>query len=214
MAIDHSHPRAPPARRDLRRHRHAATPSNAPRPPFSGHGFEVEIVSTGDAARDFVLSRIPLGSEVHGGAVADHRHDRPVRRPRAVERLPALRPRLSAMDRATQGDAIRKLGAAPDVFVNSANAVTEDGSTRVGLRIGQPARADRFGRWSGLLRHRGPEGRPGSRHRPPSRPTTTSSRRSQDARLSRRTASHIRRSSTVTDPGECAVVLVEEAIGF
>ena len=32
------------------------------------------------------------------------------------------------MDRATQGDLMRKLGAAPDVFVNSANAVTEDGS--------------------------------------------------------------------------------------
>ena len=95
---------------------------------LSSHGFETVIVSDGPTARDFVLSQIPHGSEVHWGAgatvpaigLAD-----------ALEQSTtsyALRPRLSAMDRATQGDEMRRIGAVPDVFVNSANAVTEDGS--------------------------------------------------------------------------------------
>jgi LUD domain len=93
-----------------------------------GHGFEVEIVPTGDAARDLVLSRIPLGAEVHGGASLTIDT---IGLSEVLERsgdYQAVRPRLWSMDRATQGDEIRKLGAAPDVFVNSAVAVTEDGA--------------------------------------------------------------------------------------
>ena len=95
---------------------------------LSSHGFETVIVSDGPTARDFVLTQIPRGSEVHWGAGAtvpaigladalEHSSD-----------VVPLRPRLSAMDRATQGDEMRRIGAVPDVFVNSANAVTEDGS--------------------------------------------------------------------------------------
>ena len=40
----------------------------------------------------------------------------------------AIRPRTRAMDRATQMREIRKLGAAPDFFLNSAQALTQDGS--------------------------------------------------------------------------------------
>jgi hypothetical protein len=92
------------------------------------HGFEVEVVADAASARDLVLSRIPTGSEVHSGASATLAAAGIAE---ALEQsgdyLP-LRPRIIAMDRQTQGDAIRKLGAAPDVFVNSAQAVTEDGS--------------------------------------------------------------------------------------
>lgn len=93
-----------------------------------GHGFEVEIVPTGDAARELVLSRIPLGAEVHGGASLTIDT---IGLSEVLERsgdYRAIRPRLWTMDRATEADAIRKLGAAPDVFVNSAAAVTEDGA--------------------------------------------------------------------------------------
>jgi len=92
------------------------------------HGFEVEVVADAASARDLVLSRIPAGSEVHSGASATLAA---AGISNAIEQsddyLP-IRPRIMAMDRATQGDTIRKLGAAPDVFVNSAQAVTEDGS--------------------------------------------------------------------------------------
>ena len=42
-------------------------------------------------------------------------------------RYDAIRPRTRAMDRATQMREIRKLGAAPDVQINSVHALTEDG---------------------------------------------------------------------------------------
>ena len=43
-------------------------------------------------------------------------------------RYEAIRPRIFAMDRATQGREIRKLTAAPDVMLGSVAAVTEDGA--------------------------------------------------------------------------------------
>lgn len=108
----------------------AATPDAIDRAASAlrGHGFDVEIVPTGDAARELVLSRIPLGAEVHGGASLTIDT---IGLSEVLERsgdYQAIRPRLWSMDRATQGDAIRKLGAAPDIFVNSAAAVTEDGA--------------------------------------------------------------------------------------
>ncbi len=95
---------------------------------LSAHGFETVIVSDGPTARDFVLSQIPRGSEVHWGAGATVPGIGLADALETSSDVVALRPRLSAMDRATQHDQMRKLGAAPDVFVNSANAVTEDGS--------------------------------------------------------------------------------------
>jgi hypothetical protein len=79
-------------------------------------------------ARRIVLDLIPQGAQVHNGAsqslevagITD-----------AVEksgRYEHLRPRLRSMDRKTQADEIRRLGAAPDVMLGSVHAVTETGS--------------------------------------------------------------------------------------
>lgn len=46
-------------------------------------------------------------------------------------RFDALRPRMFAMDRATQGREIRKLGGAPDYAAGSVHAVTEDGQVLI-----------------------------------------------------------------------------------
>src|SRR5712692_9561282 len=43
-------------------------------------------------------------------------------------RYAALRPRIWSMDRDTEADEIRRLGAAPDVMLGSVHAVTETGS--------------------------------------------------------------------------------------
>lgn len=87
---------------------------------------EVVVVDTGDEARDAVLDRIPEGTEVYSGksltleetgiftAIHDGRFD-------------AVRPKLQAMDRATQGREMRKLGQVPDTIVGSVAAVTRDG---------------------------------------------------------------------------------------
>ncbi len=92
------------------------------------NNIEVVLVDTGADARAAVLDRIPAGSEIHSaksktlediGVYADL-HE--------AGRFDAIRPKLMAMDRATQGREMRKLGAAPDTIVGSVNAVTEDGA--------------------------------------------------------------------------------------
>jgi LUD domain len=88
---------------------------------------EVVVVDDGDQAREVVLERLPEGAEVHSGKsktlqdakIFDAIHD--------VSRYDALRPRMFKMDRKTQAREIRKLIAAPDYMLGSANAVTEDG---------------------------------------------------------------------------------------
>lgn len=92
------------------------------------NNIEVVIVDTGAEAREAVLARVPEGSEVHSGksktlediGVYDDLHE--------PGRFDAIRPKILAMDRATQAREIRKLGAAPDTIVGSVNAITEDGA--------------------------------------------------------------------------------------
>jgi len=48
----------------------------------------------------------------------------------------ALRPKMFAMDRATQGREIRKLGGAPDYAAGSVHAVTEDGQVLIASNTG------------------------------------------------------------------------------
>ncbi|MGA2513939.1 MAG: LUD domain-containing protein [Candidatus Limnocylindrales bacterium] len=91
------------------------------------HGFDVRIADDGATAREIVLSMLPEGVEVGEGASLTL--DR-IGVTEAIEksgRYDAIRPRTRAMDRATKMREIRKLGAAPDVQVNSVQALTEDG---------------------------------------------------------------------------------------
>jgi hypothetical protein len=95
---------------------------------LGAHNIEAIVVETGAEARDVVLGLIPEGAEVHtgksktledvglyGALVESGRYD-------------AVRPRMSAMDRATQAREIRKLGAAPDFMLGSVAAITADGT--------------------------------------------------------------------------------------
>jgi hypothetical protein len=80
------------------------------------------------AAKRIVLDLIPDTSQVHHGAsqtldvvgITDEIDK--------SGRYDALRPRIWGMDRKTDGDEIRRLGAAPDVMLGSVHAVTETGS--------------------------------------------------------------------------------------
>ena len=51
-------------------------------------------------------------------------------------RFDALRPKMFAMNRETQGREIRKLGSAPDFAAGSVQAVTEDGQVLIASRTG------------------------------------------------------------------------------
>ncbi len=90
-------------------------------------GFDVHVVDGRDEARDLIIGLVPVGAEVSSGASVTLDELGVRAEIEDTGRYDALRPRLRSMDRATQGREMRKLGASPDVWLNSANAVTEDG---------------------------------------------------------------------------------------
>ncbi|WP_338701767.1 LUD domain-containing protein [Streptomyces sp. Q6] len=95
---------------------------------LTAHGFTVEIVDDVAAARARVAELIPAGASVFTGASETLRLSGIEDDINTGGRYDAVKPRLLAMDRATQGDEIRRLSATPDVVVASAHAVTETGS--------------------------------------------------------------------------------------
>ncbi|MGO9180904.1 MAG: LUD domain-containing protein [Candidatus Limnocylindrales bacterium] len=92
------------------------------------HNIEVLIVDSGELARDAVLNLIPAGAEVHSGKSKTFKDLGLLSELVESGRYEALRPRIFAMDRATQGREIRKLMAAPDYMLGSVAAVTLDGA--------------------------------------------------------------------------------------
>lgn len=100
------------------------------------HNIEAIVVDTGEDARTVVLGLIPEGAEVHSGKSKTLEdlglHSELVE----SGRYDAIRPRMFAMDRQTQGREIRKLVAAPDFMLGSVAAVTEDGVLVAASAIG------------------------------------------------------------------------------
>ncbi|MGQ4386719.1 LUD domain-containing protein [Streptomyces sp. SAS_270] len=92
------------------------------------HGFAVEILDDMTAARGRVGELIPEGASVFTGASETLRLSGIDEDLNAGGRYDAIRPRVLAMDRATEGDEIRRLISSPDVVVGSVAAVTETGS--------------------------------------------------------------------------------------
>ena len=88
---------------------------------------EVVVVDTGDQARAEVLARIPGGSEVYSGKSKTLEDIGVFAALHESGRFDPIRPKLLAMDRATQGREMRKLGSTPDTIVGSVNAITADG---------------------------------------------------------------------------------------
>jgi len=89
--------------------------------------FEVVIVEGGEEAKAEVLKRIPEGARVHSGKSKTLEDAGLFQELMANERYDFVRRTTMKMDQRTQRDEMRKLGAAPDVMVNSAQAVTEAG---------------------------------------------------------------------------------------
>ena len=92
------------------------------------NGVSVLRAADADEARQIVLGLIPEGARVHQGASLTLEATGITTAIERSDRYEALRPRIQKMDRATQGDEIRHLTAAPDVMLGSVHAVTEAGS--------------------------------------------------------------------------------------
>ncbi|MDG4820804.1 LUD domain-containing protein [Asanoa sp. WMMD1127] len=92
------------------------------------NGFGAEILDDVAAARTRVKELIPAGARVFTSSSETLRLSGIDEDLNTGVRYDAVKPRVLAMDRATQSDDIRRLLASPDVVVGSVAAVTETGS--------------------------------------------------------------------------------------
>jgi LUD domain len=108
-------------------------------------GFVVQVVDDAAAARDAVLGLIPDGSEVHQASSVTLDAIGVTEAINTSGHFNAVRPRMFAMDRATQGAEIRKLASAPAYMVGSVHAITEAGSLVVASKTGSQLGPYAFG---------------------------------------------------------------------
>ena len=95
---------------------------------LEANGITVLRAANAAEARRIVLDLIPEGAQVHHGASQSLEVSGIIEAVEKSGRYELLRPRLRSMDRKTQADDIRRLGAAPEVMLGSVHAVTETGS--------------------------------------------------------------------------------------
>jgi hypothetical protein len=95
---------------------------------LEANGIKVLRAADASEAKLIVLDLIPEGSQVHHGASKSLEETGIIDAIEKSGRYEHLRPRIWSMDRKTQGDEIRRLGAAPDVMLGSVHAVTETGA--------------------------------------------------------------------------------------
>jgi acyl-CoA hydrolase len=103
---------------------------------LEANGITVLRAANSAEAKRMVLDLIPPGSQVHQGASASLEATGITEELEKSGRYRPVRPRLHTMDRATQADEIRRLGASPDVMLGSVHAITESGSLVVASASG------------------------------------------------------------------------------
>src|SRR5712692_5623065 len=103
---------------------------------LEAHGIQAVVFETGEEARNYVLDLIPSGAEVYNspsrtleliGLAEEIEHP---------TRFQSVRARLHLLDRVTQRNEMRKLGACPDVLVGSVHAITEEGEVMIASAVG------------------------------------------------------------------------------
>jgi hypothetical protein len=91
------------------------------------NGFHALIAHGREEARRMVLDLVPEGAEVHIGLSETMRELGVTSEIEQSGHYDAIRPRVTQLDRQTQGREIRKLATAPEYMLGSVHAVTEDG---------------------------------------------------------------------------------------
>jgi hypothetical protein len=103
---------------------------------LESNGIHAVVAENGEEAKRIFFELVPEGAEIFLGASV------------TLETLGikdvidksghfnAVRPKMFAMDRATQGREIRKLGGAPDYAAGSVHAVTEEGQILIASNTG------------------------------------------------------------------------------
>jgi hypothetical protein len=103
---------------------------------LEANGIQAVIAENGEEARRIFFELVPEGAEVFLGASVTLET---VGIKDVIDKsgkYEAVRPKMFAMDRATQAQEIRKLGGAPDYAAGSVHAVTEDGQVLIASNTG------------------------------------------------------------------------------
>ena len=95
---------------------------------LEANGITVLHATDAADARRIVLALIPEGSQVHHGASQSLELSGIADELEKSGRYEPLRPQIFSMDRATQGNEIRRISAAPDVMLGSVHALTATGA--------------------------------------------------------------------------------------
>lgn len=112
---------------------------------LESHNVTVHVVSTGVDAKAKALSIIPKGAEVMTMSSTTLEMIGLAKEINESQHYDSLKNRLNAMDRATQGSEMQRLGAAPAWSVGSVHAVTEDGSCVIASNSGSQLPAYAYG---------------------------------------------------------------------
>ncbi len=97
------------------------------RQALEANGIHTLIAENGEQARKLFFELVPEGTQVHQGASATLEILGITAEIETSGRFDSIRPKLRSLDRQTQGDEIRRLGASPDIMVGSVQAVSQDG---------------------------------------------------------------------------------------
>src|SRR6476469_1786081 len=103
---------------------------------LEANGIHAVVAENGEAARRIFFELVPEGAEVFLGASVTLEVLGIKDEIDKSGRYNSLRPKMFAMDRATQGREIRRLGSAPDYAAGSVHAVAEDGQIMIASNTG------------------------------------------------------------------------------
>lgn len=103
---------------------------------LEANGMRVLVVENGAAARQAVFDLLPEGAEVFDATSRTLETIGVSQELSTSPRYISVRRRLLEMDRATQGNEMRRLGASPDYVVGSVHTVTEQGQLIIASATG------------------------------------------------------------------------------
>jgi len=103
---------------------------------LEAHGIHTLIAENGAEAKRLFFELVPEGAEVFLGASVTLEQTGIRDEVDKSGRFDALRPKMFAMNRETQGREIRKMISAPDYAAGSVHAVTEDGHVLIASNTG------------------------------------------------------------------------------
>jgi len=103
---------------------------------LDANGIHAVVAENGEEAKRIFFELVPEGAEVFLGASVTLETTGIKDIIDKSGRYEALRPKIFALDRATQAREIRKLGSAPDYAAGSVHAVTEEGQVLIASNTG------------------------------------------------------------------------------